>query len=314
MSLPAGPLDNAMTDRVLTAVTPLTVKLAVKALASLEERDKLVSAQWRRRIERARYEAELAERRYEEVDPSNRLIASTLEKRWNDAMQRMIDLEAELAAFEHQAMRTITAEQKQQIVKLGKDFPRLWKSKTTSACDRKRMLRLLIRDVTVTKAAEPKLLRLQICWQGGANETIEVRQRPKRQDAIRYPNPFIDRIRSMAKRYNNREIAGLLQAEGLTSSTGKPFTANMIRWIRFKHHIPCPLPAAGTLTVGQVRQRYGVSLWVVHYWIARGTVSATQSKPNTPYAIRIDADVDQRLREWVANSGHLHRSSPTQAE
>ena len=92
---------------MLTAVTPFTIKLALEALANLEQRNKLVSAQWRWRIERARYEAELAERRYEEVDPGNRLIASTLEKRWNDVMQRMADLEAELATFERQAMRTV---------------------------------------------------------------------------------------------------------------------------------------------------------------------------------------------------------------
>jgi hypothetical protein len=78
MSLPAGPLADAISERVLTAVTPLTIKLALEALGSLEQRDKLVSTQGRQRIERARYEAELAERRYEEVDPSNRLIASTL--------------------------------------------------------------------------------------------------------------------------------------------------------------------------------------------------------------------------------------------
>src|SRR5262249_53074099 len=135
----------AITERVLSAVTPFTIKLVLEALANLEQRDKLVSTQWRWRIERARYEAELAERRYEEVDPSNRLIASTLEKRWNDAMQRMADLEAELATFERQAMRSVTEEQKQQILQLGRDFPRLWKAKTTSTCDRKRMLRLLIR-------------------------------------------------------------------------------------------------------------------------------------------------------------------------
>jgi DNA invertase Pin-like site-specific DNA recombinase len=311
MSLPAGPLDDAITERVLAAVTPFTIKLALEALGSLEQRDKLVSTQWRWRIERARYEAELAERRYEEVDPSNRLIASTLEKRWNDAMQRMADLEAELATFERQAMRSVTEEQKQQILLLGRDFPRLWKAKTTSTCDRKRMLRLLIRDVTVVKDPEPKLLRLQICWQGGATEALEVRQRPNRQDAIRYPDTFVAKIRDMAKIYNSREIVGLLNAEGMTSSTGKPFTLDMIRWIRYKHHIPGPLPPDGTLTVAQVRQRYGVSLWVVHYWIARGVVSAAQRKPNTPYAITIDTVVDQRLRKWVANSGHLHPSSPT---
>jgi DNA invertase Pin-like site-specific DNA recombinase len=310
MSLAAGPLDDAITERVLTAVTPLTIKLALVALTGLEERDKLISAQWHRRIERARYEAELAERRYEEVDPSNRLIASTLEKRWNDAMQRMADLEAELAAFERQALRSVTAEQKRQILQLGRDFPRLWKARTTSACDRKRMLRLLIRDITVAKGPEPKLLRLQVCWQGGANETIEVRQRPKRQDAIRYPDTFVAKIRDMAKLYHDAEIIDLLKSEGLTSSTGKPFTLSMIRWIRHKHHIPSPLPPAGTLTVGQVCQRYGVSLWVVHYWIERGIVPAVHHKRNTPYAITINADVDRRLRKWVANSGHLRRVTP----
>ena len=171
----------------------------------MEQRDKLISAHWRWRIERARYEAELAERRYEGVDPSNRLIASTLEKRWNDSMQRMADLEAELATFERQAMRSVTEEQKQQILQLGRDFPRLWKAKTTSTCDRKRMLRLLMRDVTVVREGPaPKSLRLQICWQGGATEILEVRQRPKRQDAIRYPDTFVAKIRDMAKIYNNR--------------------------------------------------------------------------------------------------------------
>jgi DNA invertase Pin-like site-specific DNA recombinase len=314
LCLPAGPLDHAITERLLTAITPLTIKLALEALSSLEQRDKLISAQWHRRIERARYEAELAERRYEEVDPSNRLIASTLEKRWNDAMQRMVDLEAELAAFEHQAMRAITAEQKQQILQLGKDFPRLWKARTTSACDRKRMLRLLIRDVTIAKGPEPKLLCLQVCWQGGATEAIEVRLPPTRSDAIRYPDKFVAKIRDMAKLYHDGQIVELLKGEGLTSSTGKPFTLSMIRWIRYKHRIPSPLPPAGTLTVGQVRQRYGVSLWVVHYWIERGIISAVHRERNTPYAITINTDVDRLLREWVANSGHLDRSSLTQTE
>src|SRR6201987_250840 len=171
MSLPAKPLDDAIAARLLIAVTPLTIKLALEALNNLEARDKAISAQWHRRIERARYDAALAERRYEEADPSNRLVASTLEKRWNDAMQRMIELEAEVAKFELQAMRSLTPEQKQQVLPLGKDFPTLWKAPTTSACDRKRMLRLLIRDITVVKGAEPKLLHLQISWQVGATAT-----------------------------------------------------------------------------------------------------------------------------------------------
>jgi hypothetical protein len=311
MSLPSRPLDGAIAERLLIAVTPLTIKLAVEALTGLEERDRIIGAQWRRKIERARYEVDLAERRYEEVDPSNRLIASTLEKRWNDAMNRHLELEAELADFERQAMRSVTAEQKRQILQLGRDFPRLWNAPTTTACDRKRMLRLLIRDITVVKGSEPKLLRLQIRWQGGATEIIDVRQQPNRADAVRYPDTFVAKIRDLAKLHDDREIVAKLKTEGLTSSTGKPFTVDMIQWIRYKHRIPAPPSPAGTMNVKQVREKYGVSLWVVHYWIERGIVSAVHRKPNAPYAITIDKDVDRRLRKWVAISGHLHPSSPT---
>jgi len=116
----------------------------------------------------------------------------------------------------------------------------------------------------------------------------------------------------MAEKYDDKEIVAQLKGEALTSSTGKPFTVSIIRWIRFKHRVPSPSRPVGTLTVSQVRERYGVSLWVVHYWIERGVVSAAQCKPNTPYAITIDDAADRRLREWVANSGHLHPQSPTQ--
>jgi hypothetical protein len=314
MCLPAKPLDDAISERLLTAVTPLTIKLALAALTNLEERDKLISAQWHRRIERARYEADLAERRYEESDPSNRLVASTLEKRWNDAMQRVLELKAELAHFERQTMRSVTPEQKQQILQLGRDFPRLWEAPTTSARDRKHIIRLLIRDITVVKdPQQPKLLHLQICWQGGATETIKVRRRPNYPEAIRYPNAFVAKIRAMAQRCDDNEIVTQLTSEGLTSSTGKPFTASMIRWIRYRHRISRQsTPDDGTFTVSQVRARYGVSLWIVHYWIKRGIVSATQRKSNAPYAVRIDHVADRRLRDWVANSSHLHPASPTQ--
>jgi DNA invertase Pin-like site-specific DNA recombinase len=311
LSTPSKPLDDAIAQRLLTAVTPLSIKLALEALTSLEERDKIISAQWLRRIERARYDVDLAERRYEEADPSNRLVASTLEKRWNDAMQRLLELEAELADFERQTARSITAEQKQQILQLGRDFPRLWKAPTTAASDRKRMLRLLISDITVVKGPDPKLLRLQIRWQGGATETIEVRQPPNRADAVRYPEEFVAKIRALAERHADKEIAVRLNAEGLTSSTGKSFTASMISWIRFKHRIPGPSRLPGTLTVNEVCARYGVSMHVVYYWIARGIVAATQRETNTAYAITINDNVDRRLRKWVANSGHLHPSSQT---
>jgi DNA invertase Pin-like site-specific DNA recombinase len=214
LNIPAGPLDQAIAGRLVGAITPVTIELALAALTSLEERDREIGAQWRMRIERARYEADLAERRYEAVDPGNRLIAATLEQRWNDAMQRLRDLEAELAAFERQTMRAVTAEQKRQILQLAGDFPRLWEASTTTPRDRKRILRLLIRDITVVKGPEPKIVKLQIRWQGGATETLEVPLPPNRAEAIRYSESFVARIRELAAKHHDDEIVLLLRAEG----------------------------------------------------------------------------------------------------
>jgi hypothetical protein len=313
MTMQSKPLDNAIAARLMTAVTPLTIKLALEALTNLEERDRAVAAQWRRRIERARYDVELAERRYEESDPSNRLVTGTLEKRWNDAMQRFRELEVELANFERRTMHSVTAEQKQQIMRLVRDFPRLWNAPTTTSCDRKRLVRLLINDITVVDDLEQKLLQLHIRWQGGATETIKVHRPPKRADAVRYPDAFVAEIRALAELYDNHEIVARLNGDGVKNSTGKPFTVGMIRAIRYKHRIPGPPLPVGTLNVTQVRERYGISPSVVYYWIERGILSAVQRKPNAPYAITIDDDTDRRLRKWVANSGHLRPSFPTQA-
>jgi DNA invertase Pin-like site-specific DNA recombinase len=312
LSVPAAPLDRAITERIVGSITSTTIELALAALTSLEQRDHEIGAQWRMRIERARYDVDLAERRYEAVDPGNRLIAATLEQRWNDAMQRLHDLEAELTAFEHQTMRAVTAEQKQQILQLAGNFPRLWAASTTMHRDRKRILRLLMHDITVTKGPQPKTVRLHVRWQGGATETLELLLPPNRADAVRYPEAFVSRIRELAIHLHDDEIVPLLRAEGHHSSTGMPLTLAMIKWLRYKHRIPAARPPADSLNVQQLRQRYGVSLWVVHYWIDRGVVAARQRKPNAPYAITIDEETDRRLREWVANSAHLHPSSQMQ--
>ena len=314
MTLSAKPLDAAIADRLLAAVTPLTIELALKALTSLEERDQSIGTQWRLRIERARYEADLAERRYEAVDPANRLIASTLEQRWNDALQRVIELEAELATFERQTLRTITADQKQQILQLASDFPRLWTAPTTAARDRKRMLRLLIKDITVLKGPEPKRLRLQIRWQGGATETVEVGLAPSRAEVVRYRPEFVADIANRAVHHDDREIAAQLSRDGLTSSTGKPFTQSMISWVRFKHRIPGPARAAGTLSVAEVRERYGVSPWVVYEWIEKSLIQAHRRKPGLPYAVTLTDETDRKLRDLVANSARIASSSRNRTE
>jgi hypothetical protein len=308
INVSALPLDKALTDRMLNAITPRTIDLALAALTTLEERDREIGAQWRMRIERCRYEVDLAERRYEAVDPANRLIAATLEKRWNDATQHLHDAEAELSAFEQKAMHAVTAEQRRQILQLANDFPRLWAAASTESRDRKRIVRLLVRDIVVTRGPGGRDVTLNIRWQGSETEILEVKLPPSRQDAVRYPSKVVERVRELAVSHHDDEIVMMLCEEGhLSTTTGKPMTISGVKWLRFKHKIPAPQPAEGTLNVRQVCERYGVSLYVVHYWIEREVVSAAQRKPNAPYEITIDEESDQRLRDWIANSAHLHR-------
>ena len=172
------------------------------------------------------------------------------------------------------------------------------------------MLRLLIRDITVTKGQEPKLLRLNIRWQGGAIETVELRLPPNRAEELRYPDAFVAHIRALAATLDDAEIVAMLDRDGLTSSTGKRFTVSMIRWIRYKYRIPSPPLPGGTLNVNQVRKRYGVSMWVVYYWIDGGLITAQKRKPGLPYAITITDAIDHRLRDWVANSSRIAAPSP----
>jgi hypothetical protein len=171
----------------------------------------------------------------------------------------------------------------------------------------------LVRDITVMKGPELKALRLYIRWQGGETETLRLQLPQNRAEAIRYPMALVHRVRELAADHRDDDIVAVLRAEGQKSTTtGKPITLGAVKWLRYKYRIPAPPPPKGTLNVRRVRERYGVSLWVVHYWIERGIVPAVQCKRNAPYAITIDNELDQRLREWAVNSAHLRLSSPTQ--
>jgi len=126
-------LDSVIADEVLNALQPAELELALAALQELETRDQAIMRQWQMRLERAEYEAALAERRYQEVDPSQRLVASTLERRWNDALVQLQDLNKQAGEFQRQEARVVTPEQKEKVLALARDLPRLWHAPTTQA-------------------------------------------------------------------------------------------------------------------------------------------------------------------------------------
>lgn len=315
MSFRCDLLDAAIAEEVLKALQPAEIELALAALQELESRDRTISRQWRMRLERAEYEAALAERRYQEVDPSQRLVAGTLERRWNDALLQLEDLKKQAAEFQRQETRVPTDEQKAKVLPLAKDLPRLWHAPTTQAKDRKRMLRLLIKDITVEKRLHPKQLLVHIRWQGGACSDICVQLPLNVADRVRYPAAVVDHVRHLAQSLPDGEIADRLNQEGHVSALGKTFTGSMIQWIRYRYRIPkAQLVRPEELTVQQVAERFRVSPNVVYYWIDRGVIQARRLNAGSPYWITLNETDEQKLRNWVCNSCKIQMVSSTRLE
>ncbi len=310
MSFRCDLLDAAVSEEVLKALQPAELQLALGALRELEVRDQAILRQWQMRLERAEYEVALAERRYQEVDPSNRLVANTLERRWNETLLHLQDLKKQAAEFQRKEARVFTPEQKAKVLALARDFPRLWHAPSTQAKDRKRMLRLLIKDITVNKLVEQRQLSVHIRWHGGACTDLFVQIPPSAAGRPRYRSPIVDRIRDLACSLLDAQIADQLNREDCTSAKGKSYTAKMIRWIRWRYQIPLArLKKSEELTVQQVAKQFGVSDGVVYYWIEHNVIQARRLNPGMPCWITLTAADERKLRDWVRNSSRIHSDS-----
>jgi DNA invertase Pin-like site-specific DNA recombinase len=303
-------LDAAIAEEALKALQPAGLELALAAVQELEARDQSLMRQWQMRLERAEYEVALAERRYQEVDPANRLVASTLERRWNDTLLQLEDLKKQAAEFQRKEARIVTPEQRAKVLALAQDFPRVWHAPSTPAKDRKRMLRLLIKDITVEKSAPSRQLIAHIRWQGGLSTDVYVSLPLKIADRVRYPSALVQKIRDLALKSSDAQIADQLNQEGFSSAKGKRYTTTMIQGIRYRYQIPiAPLKRAEEWTVQQIVKNFGVSKQVVYYWITHKVIQARRLNDGTPYWITLHPGDEAKLREWVRHSSRIHAVS-----
>jgi hypothetical protein len=199
------------------------------------------------------------------------------------------------------------------VLALGQDLPRLWNVPTTSAKDRKRMLRLVLKDITITKAT--KAVTLQIRWHGGATEELTVPLRPKASEQWRHDPALVERIRELAQHANDEQMVEQLHQAGGETRKGNRLTVSAIRWIRFKHAIPVPnLKRAEERTVSEVAAHFGVSHYVVYYWIERQHIPARKlaNPKGVAWFLTLDQETEQRLRQWIEQSTRLAKQPPSQ--
>lgn len=299
-------LDQPVCERVLELFEPAQLQIALHAIDELEKREQAVQRQWQMRIERGEYQAQLAQRRYEQVDPANRLVASTLEKRWNEALQKLEQVREEYADYCRREDVVVTPETRDRLLALAHDLPRVWNAPGTKSKDRKEMLRLVVKDITVERLEEIRQVVLHIRWQGGLCEDLTVDIPPPVHERLRYKDDVVQTVRELARNHEDADVASALNTAGIPGAKGKPFNAPMVKWIRYKHSIPAPeLRHPGELTVKETAEKFGISTGVVYYWIQHGIVPARKTNNGSRCWLKINTEKEEELRALVNQSSRL---------
>jgi hypothetical protein len=272
--VPGANVDQAVGQLLLTAMTPLQLDVTLAVHQEIQTRLEEADALRRQYVERARYEADMARRRYLQVDPANRLVAATLEADWNE---RLRALQAAQEAYERQGQtdrHLLDAQQQASIRALAVDFPRVWQDPKTSARDRKRLVRLLLEDVTLLQDQQ---VRVSLRFKGGATQTLHVPRRPSAWQLRQTPQPVLDTIDRLLDHATEDAIARQLNAQGVLSGTGQPFTARIVARLRRTYGLKSRydrLRERGFLTAEELAQDLQVCVTTVHVWRRAGRLQA----------------------------------------
>ena len=165
--LAGGVLDDLVAAQVLAALEPAALELNLAAADDLEQERARLHRSWQQQVERARYQAERAQRQYDAAEPENRLVVRELERRWEEALKEQRRLEEDYARFSRDQPRGLSADEREQIRALARDLPALWHAPATTSADRQRIVRLLVEEVVVTVRGESEWVDVTIHWAGG---------------------------------------------------------------------------------------------------------------------------------------------------
>ena len=284
-------------ERVLVdTLSPDQIVIAIEAVGELESQEKLLEQQWRLKCERARYDVERARRQYDEVEPENRLVARSLERAWEQKLRQQEEVEQAYQAWQREQSGPLSATERAEVFRLAKEFSRVWQ--IANAIERKRIVRLVIRDVALDQVRERGLVSMRITWQTGATSEHHV-QRRVRSYAICVSTTVLERrIRELARDGKfDREIADILNEEHIMSARGVPFQSNNVHLLRKRFGIrtakingvednPMRWPD-GTYSVQGAAEALGVTPQTIFKWLGRGHLSGRQKETGQPWQIEL---------------------------
>jgi DNA invertase Pin-like site-specific DNA recombinase len=282
--IPGAGLDQATGQLLVDTLTPLAIEAALTVTAELEHRAAEADALRAAHVERARYHADLARRRYLAVDPANRLVAGTLEADWNTALRALNDAQEtyDKARREHTAQ--LTDAQKNRIAQLVTDLPAIWNDPATPMRERKRIARLLLTDVTATRTSDTITAHVRL--RGGQDHTLTLPMPKTGPEARRTPPQVVAAIDELLDEHTSGEAAAILNQRGMVSGTSEPFhrliVDHIIRAYRLRSR-RSRLRAAGLLTLAETARAHGVTNNTIKKWRRAGIVSGQRYNDKGEY-------------------------------
>jgi len=268
-------VDAAVAQFVLAAVTPLAIQAALTVTAELAERAADADRVRASHVERAHHAADAARRRYLAVDPTNRLVADALEADWNQRLRELADAQADYDQARGTGAAVLTDAQTDRIRALAGDLPALWDNPATPMRERKRLIRLLVTDVTLLKTGQH--IRADIRLPGGQQHQLTVPRPRTAWEQHSTPDSTLAVIDELLAGHTIDEAVTILNERGLTGGWGKPFNTHSLMHLCRAHAIPTlrhRLRAAGMLTADEIADQLGVTPTTVNDWRRRGLITA----------------------------------------
>ncbi len=290
--------DRLVSEQLLRCLSPLGIDAATSAIAALEDANDERIHQKTLALQQARYEVAHARRQYDAVDPSNRLVAAELERRWNRALTVEADLEAELAALEDGREHPITEAQTQELLDFARDIPRLWEDPLSSPEYKKRLLRIALKEITATCEAET--IRLVLHWQGGDHTQVEFPKIHTGQHRYATGHEIVELIGKLAHIEPDARIASILNKNEHRTAHGQSWIAKNVCAVRNHHAIPVyregERQGRGEISVREAADVLGVTPTTIFRLIQLKQLAATQICGNAPW-ILLKKAVEQYAEE-----------------
>jgi DNA invertase Pin-like site-specific DNA recombinase len=298
--IPGAGVDAAIGQLLLDTLTPLALEVALNVQTELQTRAEHADLLRRHNVERARHRADLARRRYLSVDPSNRLVADSLEADWNEALRAVQNAQDEYDKATAAAAITLTGQHADRIHALASDFPALWCDPATPQRERKRMVRLLIEDVTLAKTDR---IQAHVRFRGGQTTSLTLPIPPKSWQLRQTHPATLATLDRLLDDNTDAGTAAALNAAGHRSGEGKPFTGRIVLDLRRAHHMPSHaerLRARGLLDMAEITRALGVHPTTIKNWHRAGLLISHQANDKNQRLFEAPAPGDPRL---VARQG-----------